>query len=103
VTAREYPLKSYELTSLATLEQFWWDMYEICVKTPLGASSNFNGKEITVEVSQSMVGGEQRIRIYVMRIRIRGFEIFADLGLGFEVFADQQPDPDPVVGFSPQK
>ena len=47
----EYPLKSYELTSLATLEQFWWDMYEICTNTPLGISANVNGQEITVEVS----------------------------------------------------
>jgi hypothetical protein len=50
----EYPLKSYELTSLATLEQFWWDMYEICTNTPLGISANVNGQEITVEVSPGL-------------------------------------------------
>ena len=51
VERKEYVVNTYELTSLADLEQFWWDMHEICVNTPLGGSSLLHGQEITIEVS----------------------------------------------------
>ena len=47
---KEYPMKSYELSDLSDVEQFWWDMCEICVNTPLGGSANLHGQEITLEV-----------------------------------------------------
>jgi hypothetical protein len=43
-------MKSYELTDLSDVERYWWNLYEICLNTPLGGSSNLLGQEITLEV-----------------------------------------------------
>jgi hypothetical protein len=50
VEEKEYPVKTYLLTSLDALERYWWDMCEICVNTPLGGSSSLTGQEITIDV-----------------------------------------------------
>jgi len=49
-TGRNYPVKNYYFTSMAQVERYWYDMWEICISTPLGESSGLSGQEITVEL-----------------------------------------------------
>ena len=67
---REYPVRSYNFDSIDTVEKYWYqivktelyfdnghprmcsgccryEMYEICMGTPLGGSSAYEGKEVT--------------------------------------------------------
>ena len=37
-------MKTYNLTSLGQVERYWYDMWEICISTPLGESSGLSGQ-----------------------------------------------------------
>merc|ERR1740128_565732 len=47
---KEYTRKVYTMTSLVEVEHYWYDLWEICINTPLGESSSLSGQEITLEV-----------------------------------------------------
>ena len=46
---REYPVRTYTFDTLDMLEKYWYEMYEICMHTPLGGSSALLGKEVVFE------------------------------------------------------
>jgi len=49
-SGRPYPEKKYKFSCVSHLELYWYDMWEICVNTPLGESLILTGQEITLEV-----------------------------------------------------
>ena len=51
VQDKDYPRKTYTLDGLVDVEKFWYDMWEICIFTPLGGSAALSGQEITLEVA----------------------------------------------------
>ena len=48
---KDYPRNTYTLDGLVDVEKFWYDMWEICIFTPLGGSAALSGQEITLEVA----------------------------------------------------
>ena len=45
----------YSLDTLVEVEHYWYDLWEICINTPLGESSSLSGQEITLEVQTDMI------------------------------------------------
>ena len=50
VEDKPYTVNTYEFETQTDVEKYWYQMYEICVYTPLGGSMSLIGKEITLEV-----------------------------------------------------
>ena len=42
-------MRTYTFDTLDMLEKYWYEMYEICMHTPLGGSSALLGKEVVFE------------------------------------------------------
>eukprot|EP00094_Tigriopus_californicus_P009796 TCALIF_09445-PA protein Name:"Similar to Gtf3c1 General transcription factor 3C polypeptide 1 (Rattus norvegicus)" AED:0.03 eAED:0.04 QI:37/0.71/0.62/1/0.85/0.87/8/0/1945 len=45
----DYPVNRYLFIKWENAEKYWFDMYEICMNTPLGSSSSVQGEEIILE------------------------------------------------------
>eukprot|EP00095_Tigriopus_kingsejongensis_P011852 maker-scaffold493_size155937-snap-gene-0.21 protein:Tk11852 transcript:maker-scaffold493_size155937-snap-gene-0.21-mRNA-1 annotation:"general transcription factor 3c polypeptide 1" len=45
----EYPTKRYGFSKWEEAEKYWFDMYDICMNTPLGSSTSVQGEEIILE------------------------------------------------------
>lgn len=46
---KEYPVTKYFFNSMPSVEKYWYDMWNICVNTPLGSRVVVHGKDILVE------------------------------------------------------
>lgn len=46
---KEYPVTKYFFDNIQTVEKYWYDMWNICINTPLGGRLVVHGKDIVVE------------------------------------------------------
>ncbi|XP_063221021.1 general transcription factor 3C polypeptide 1 isoform X2 [Bacillus rossius redtenbacheri] len=48
----DYPVTKYEFTSMSDVDNYWYDLWNICVHTQLGGRMCMMGKDIVLEVLQ---------------------------------------------------
>ncbi|XP_012153954.1 general transcription factor 3C polypeptide 1 isoform X2 [Megachile rotundata] len=49
VQDKSYPVTKYNFTEIQVVEKYWYDMWNICINTPLGGRLAVEGKDIVLE------------------------------------------------------